>query len=58
MDRLYEARQAYSRAFGNEGPRPSGVSDEDLAEALEQAVQAGVPIPDNRDWSMDLPSAT
>lgn len=53
MERLYQARIAYRGAFGNEGPRPEGVADEDLAEALELATRAGVPIEENRDWSRD-----
>lgn len=53
MDRLYQARIAYRTLFGNEGPRPDGVSDEDLAEALELAARAGAPIPEDRDWSQD-----
>ena len=53
MERLYQAQRSYEAAFGNEGPHPAGVSDEDLAEALEQAVEAGVPITEDRDWSRD-----
>lgn len=53
MDRLYQARIAYRAAFGNDGPQPSGVSDEDLAEALEFAVRGATPIPDDRDWTPD-----
>ena len=53
MDRLYQARKSYQAAFGDEGPRPDGVSDEDLAESLEQAVDAGTRIGADRDWRRD-----
>lgn len=56
MDRLYQARIAYRDAFGSEGPRPDGVSDEDLAEALELATRAGAPLDEKRDWSQDRAS--
>lgn len=53
MDRLYQAKKSYEAAFGNEGPHPPEVADEDLAEALEQAVSAGAAIEEGRDWSRD-----
>jgi len=55
MDEVIKAREAYFKAFGNGGPRPFGVSDADMAAALNAAVEAGKPIPADFDWYADLP---
>lgn len=55
MDAEIKAREAYFEAFGNEGPYPFGVSDADLAAALNAAVAAGKPIPADFDWYADVP---
>jgi hypothetical protein len=52
---MIKARLAYLEAFGNEGPYPFGVSDADLAAALNAAVAAGRPIPADFNWYTDLP---
>lgn len=54
-NKLLEARQAHHDAFGNEGPYPFGVSDADLAAALNAAVAAGQPIPADFNWYADVP---
>lgn len=55
MDDVLKAREAYFKAFGNGGPYPFGVSDRDLATALNAAVAAGKPIPADFDWYTDVP---
>lgn len=56
VDQVVAAREAYFKAFGNGGgPRPFGVSDADMATALNAAVAAGKPIPADFNWYTDVP---
>ncbi|MFN8750470.1 MAG: hypothetical protein ACK5YQ_01470 [Betaproteobacteria bacterium] len=52
LDRTYFA---YVRAFDRMPPAPFGISDEYLAEVLEQAVADCKPVPDDFDWWAHLP---
>ncbi len=53
--RLRTAIIAYSTAFKVFSPHPFGINDDALAEALENAVAAGKPIPEDFDWWSELP---
>lgn len=55
MSRIETAETAYITAFRMQPPRPYAISDDRLAEVLEQAVVDGKPIPDSFDWWADLP---
>lgn len=55
MTRLETAQVAYWAAFRVPPPRPWGVSEEVLAEALERAIVSGRRLPENYDWYADLP---
>jgi hypothetical protein len=54
-ERLDTARVAYWRAFDLMPPSPFGISDEYLAEVLEQAVANCKPVPAGFDWWVHLP---
>ncbi len=53
--RIEAAILAYSTAFKVFSPNPFGINDDALAEALENAVAAGKPIPEDFDWWSELP---
>ena len=55
MDEVMRAREEYFEAFGNDGPRPYGVSDKALVRELRAAVERGEPIPADFDWYTDVP---
>lgn len=54
-NRLEAATVAYFHAFKVLPPQPFAISDDRLAEVLEEAVHAGEPIPENFDWWSHLP---
>lgn len=55
-ERLYRALDAYEQAFpGMYAPAPFGITDDALAEVLEQAVANKQPIPEDFDFWDDLP---
>jgi len=54
-ERADTARTAYWRAFNAAPPSPASVSDEYLAEVLEQAVADATPVPEDFDWYEELP---
>lgn len=56
MNRLEAAQDAYFEAFGRMPPQPWGIDDNRVAQVLEDAVGAGVAVPDAFDWWGDLPS--
>jgi hypothetical protein len=55
MSRIETAIEAYNRTFKQAPPLPFGVHEDNLADALEQALAKGEPIPDDFDWYADLP---
>lgn len=55
QNRLYDAVDAYVRAFGVPSPEPFGIDDDALADELEKAVAGGQPIGPDFDWWARLP---
>lgn len=55
MTRLEIAQLAYTNAFRQLPPEPWGVTDERIAEVLEQALVDGQPLPQSFDWYPDMP---
>ncbi len=53
--RIDAAIIAYVRAFKMLPPQPCAVSGERIAEVLEEAVDAGEPVPEDFDWWSHLP---
>ena len=48
--RYLSASSRYAERCGGPVPQPFGVPLDLIAEALEEALEAGSPLPDNFDW--------
>lgn len=55
MNRLETAQAAYFAAFKVASPEPWGVSDDHLAEVLENAIAAGRTVPEDFDFYAGMP---
>lgn len=54
-ERIDIARAAYSVAFDRMPPAPFAISEDYIAEVLEQAVADSTPVPDDFDWWDKMP---
>lgn len=54
-DELEAALEDYVELFNQEPPFPFGVTDEQMADVLREAVRKREPISDDYDWWGDLP---
>jgi hypothetical protein len=50
IDKLIRAREAYFQAFGEFGPQPFGIPEEDVIRVLYAAIETGRKVPESYDW--------